>query len=195
MSEDVSATSAAARGERPAASSLTSLRLDGLVADLHGAPTVGDALDRHGNGPTIDALNDPAGGAVVVSDLARDIRWPGLDAAMAGDHAVGSVLSMRLLAPGELASRVLRLVARMEARAVIGQAQGILMAQHRLNAEQALERLAVLSRKLRMTLQDLASAVTLAGCEPETPRWLRDGSVTPGATKIPSRHGRGGRSG
>jgi GAF domain-containing protein len=48
----------------------------------------------------------------------------------------------------------------MESRDVIGQAMGILMAQHRITSEEAIERLRAASQRLNVRLRDLAMRIT-----------------------------------
>ena len=56
----------------------------------------------------------------------------------------------------------------MRSRAVIEQAEGMLMAEHRLDLDQAFERLTQLSQQSRMKLRDVARRVVdeRAGPEP-----------------------------
>jgi hypothetical protein len=65
-----------------------------LVASHPVAELIDAAQFGLGDGPCLRAMTH--WGQCVVSDLSREERWPGLQAALSGDCAVASMLSMRL---------------------------------------------------------------------------------------------------
>ena len=64
-----------------------------------------------------------------------------------------------------LLERIYNLERALEARTVIGQAQGILMERHRLTAVQAFDRLRVTSEHLNRKLRDVAADLVHTGQE------------------------------
>lgn len=67
--------------------------------------------------------------------------------------------------PGLLLDRIHNLERALQARTVIGQAQGILMERHKLSATEAFDQLRTTSQSMNRKLRDVAADLTATGEE------------------------------